>query len=256
MKISASPTRCFSIDDIALNDHHLREFFFLFDLLPEVYFHIKDIEGRFLWMNQTLRNLLGVKTREGYLGKTDVDYFTPDLVFLYHREDNDVISTRQAIINQPWIVPGINSKTTKWYISSKIPLFDSKQEIMGTAGIMRSLSHEYDSRHPAMEIRNVVDYMFEHYTERMEVDFLASLAFLSRRQFERRFQQIFHLSPKDFICKIRIDAAIRLLIESDLSITQIALETGFYDNSYLTRQFKKLIGCSPLQFRKKYGVLT
>jgi transcriptional regulator GlxA family with amidase domain len=118
---------------------------------------------------------------------------------------------------------------------------------------MRSLSHEYESTYPALEIKKAVDYIFEHYTERIDVERLASLVFFSRRQLERRFQQVFHLSPKDFICKIRIDTAIRLLIDSDLSITQIALETGFYDNSDLTRHFKRMVGLSPLQFRKKYA---
>ena len=241
-----------NIEETIPHIEYQRDLLFLFDTIPGVYFHIKDTLGRFLWMNLPLRDLLGVKTKEGYLGKTDMDYFTPDLVFLYHREDNEVISTGKPILNQPWFVPG-HSGNTKWYISSKIPLFDTENKVFGTAGIMRNLSHEFDSLHPVIEIRKAVDYMFEHFTEHIDVGALASMVFLSRRQFERRFREIFHLSPGDFLLKIRIDTAIRLLIETDISITQIAMETGFYDNSYLTRQFKKMIGVSPLQFRKKYS---
>lgn len=241
-----------TIDDIVPHNQLLKDLLCLFDLIPGAHFHVKDKQGRFLWMNKTLKTLLGIKSDEKYVGKTDVDYFTPDLVFLYHREDNEVISTRRPILNQPWIVPS-RSGVVKWFISSKIPLFDIDQNIFGTAGIMRNLSHEFESTFPAMEMKAAVDYIFEHYKERIDIEELSSLAFLSRRQFERRFRETFQLSPGNFILKIRIDTAIRLLIESDLSITQIAQEAGFYDNSYLTRQFKKSIGISPLQFRKKYS---
>ena len=65
----------FRIDEIDFNNHNLMGIFSLFDLLPKVYFYIKDTQGRFLWMNESLRNLLGIQDREGYLGKTDLDYF-------------------------------------------------------------------------------------------------------------------------------------------------------------------------------------
>lgn len=233
------------------NRESWKAFFQLFDLLPNVYFHIKDASGRFLWMNAPLRNLLGIKGEGGFSGKTDADFFSPDLVFLYLREDNEVLSSGKPILNQPWIVPG-RSEKTKWYISSKLPLFDDRRQVVGTTGIMRNLTHEFEAAHPLTEMREVVDFIFEHYHERISIEQLASLAFLSCRQFERRFRRFFFMSPSDFVLKIRIDVSVRLLIETDFSITKIANRVGFYDNSYYTRQFKKAMGLSPLQFRKKF----
>jgi AraC-like DNA-binding protein len=223
----------------------------LFDFLPNVFFHIKDIHRRFLWMNTPLRQLLGENDEMGFLNKTDADYFSADLVFLYQREDDEVITTRRPTLNQPWYVPGKNEKQ-KWFISSKIPLLDSDGNVIATAGIMRNLTLEYETVNPLNEMKNVIDYIFVHYQEKISVETLASLVFLSPRQFERRFHEFFHLPPSDFILKVRIDMAIRLLIESDVSITQIAVQCGFYDNSYFTRQFKRRMVLSPLQFRKKY----
>jgi len=223
----------------------------MFDNMPNIYFYIKDVHRRFFWMNVSLRRLLGEKEETGFLGKTDSDYFSPDLVFLYRREDDGVIATRSPVLNQPWFVPGCNDKQ-KWFLSSKIPLMDDHGNALAIAGLMRNLEHEYESMNPMNEMKSVIDYIFIHYHEKISVDTLASLVFLSPRQFERRFHDLFHVSPSDFILKIRIDTAIRLLIESKDSITKIAQHCGFYDNSYFTRQFRKMMNLSPLQFRQKY----
>ncbi|MDR2641529.1 MAG: AraC family transcriptional regulator [Planctomycetaceae bacterium] len=224
----------------------------LFDFLPNVFFHIKDIHQKFIWMNVSLREYLGEKEEMGFLNKTDVDYFNPDLVFLYKHEDIEVITTRRPILNQHWFVPGRNNEQ-KWFISSKIPLIDIDGNVIAIAGLMWNLSQEYKTVYPLSEMKNVIDYIFSHYREKISIETLASLVFLSQRQFERRFREIFCLSPSDFILKVRLDNAICYLVESEESITQIAINCGFYDSSYFTRQFKKMTAMSPKQFRKKYA---
>ena len=224
----------------------------LFDFTPNIYFFIKDRKQRFLWMNEPLRRHLGVSSIEKCVGKMDSDFFSPDLVFRYHQEDDTVIASRCPLLNQPWIVPERKSRP-KWFLSSKIPLFDADGNVVALAGIMQNLSHDFEIVNPFGEIRTVVDYIVEHYYERLSIETLASQAFLSSRHFERRFRSLFHMSPGEFILKVRIDAAVRLLLESELSVTQIALQCGFYDNSHFTRQFKTKMGISPIQFRKKFS---
>ena len=224
----------------------------LFDVVPNTYFYIKDRNRRFLWMNELLRQHLGEKGMEDCVGKHDSDFFSSDLVFLYHQEDDAVIESRRPLLNQPWIVPKRKGQF-QWFLSSKIPLFDADGSVVALAGIMRNLVHEFEIAHPFAEMRAVVDHIVEHHSERIEIESLASLVFLSPRQFERRFRSLFQMSPGEFILKVRIDAALRLLMESGLSITHIALQCGFFDNSHFTRLFKKKMGVSPLQFRKKFS---
>ncbi|MDR3111347.1 MAG: AraC family transcriptional regulator [Planctomycetaceae bacterium] len=224
----------------------------LYDIIPNLFFYVKDVRQHFLWMNTMLRELLGETEPTGFYNKTDADYFTPDLVFLYQREDNEVIASGRAIINQPWFVPACNEKQ-RWFISSKFPLRDRGGDIVAIAGIMRNLDHEYKSVNPLGEMKAVLDYIFTHYSERITLEDLAQLVFLSPRQFERYFQKLFKVSPSNFILKFRTDIAMKRLIESEDSITQIAIACGFYDNSYLTRQLKKMTGMTPIKFRTEYG---
>ena len=224
----------------------------LFDFTPNIYFYVKDKNLRFLWMNEPLRQYLGVSSIAECVGKKDSDFFSSDLVFLYHQEDRTVIASRRPLLNQPWIVPG-TKKPSKMFLSSKIPLFDTDGNVVVLAGIMQNLTHDFEVVHPFGEIRTAVDYIVEHYHERIGIETLASLTFLSVRQFERRFRHLFHMSAGEFILKVRINAAVRLLVESESSITQIALQCGFYDNSHFTRQFKSKMGISPIRFRKRFS---
>jgi len=223
----------------------------LFDYTQNIYFYIKDSNRRFLWMNEPLRRHLGANGMAECLGKEDHDFFSPDLVFRYHQEDNAVIASRRPLLNQPWLVPE-RKERPKWFLSSKIPLFDSEGKVVALAGIMQNLAHDFTVGHPFGEMQTVIDYIVEHYHERISVEQLASLIFLSPRQFQRRFRYLFHVSPGEFILKVRLDAAVRLLVESESSVTQIAHQCGFFDNSHFTRQFKSKMAISPIQFRKKF----
>jgi len=239
-----------ALDVIGQSNDSLQSVLRLFDFMPNTYFYIKDKNRRFLWMNEPLRQHVGASSLAECLGKEDADFFSPDLVFLYHREDDEVFASRCPILNRPWIVPERKGRS-KWFLSSKIPMLGRGNEVVALTGIMQNLAHEFEIAHPLGEMQAVVDHVIEHYHERISMETLASLAFLSVRQFERRFRSLFHSSPGEFILKVRIDAATRLLMESDLSITQIAILCGFYDNSHFTRLFKKKMGDSPIQFRKK-----
>lgn len=238
------------LSEMFSNTRNWTSFFQLLDLDFKTFYYIKNRRKEFLWMNTPLRELHGVKGNS-FIGKTDYDYSPKDLAFLYQTEDDSVFETRRPVINQPWIVNDRYGKH-KWYISSKFPLFSPKNRIIGLAGVMRNVTDEI-ARSPLNEMSNVVDHIFRYFHEKIDIDRLASKVHLSLSQFERKFRTLFHMPPGAFILKVRIDASVRLLIESDYSITEVAHQCGFFDNSHFTRNFRKNMGITPLAFRKKYG---
>jgi len=72
-------------------------------------------------------------------------------------------------------------------------------------------------------------------------------------QFNRQFKKKFHTTPRSYLTSVRMNAACHLLVSSDLPISDIALQTGFYDQSHFSNQFLRHRDMSPSQYRRKYS---
>ncbi|MCD9015153.1 helix-turn-helix transcriptional regulator [Parachryseolinea silvisoli] len=75
---------------------------------------------------------------------------------------------------------------------------------------------------------------------------------LSRRQFERKFKEFSGFSPKDFFDVIRFKKVLYEIEQRHKSLAQIAIDTGYYDQSHLTNEFKKLSGYTPKELYINY----
>lgn len=83
----------------------------------------------------------------------------------------------------------------------------------------------------------------------LDIDSLASDAFLSRKQFERTFSDIIGATPKQFLKVVRFQNAIyEKSINADLSLTELAHKCGYFDQSHMINDFRKLSGATPKQF--------
>ncbi|HEY8460795.1 MAG TPA: AraC family transcriptional regulator [Blastocatellia bacterium] len=85
---------------------------------------------------------------------------------------------------------------------------------------------------------------------------LADAAHLSPHHFSRIFKRVTGLSPHQYVLSQRVQAARRLLAETTLPITEVAHQVGFYDQSHFTYHFKRLIGVTPSEIRKRKNVLS
>ncbi len=95
--------------------------------------------------------------------------------------------------------------------------------------------------------------MFTRYAEDLDIKHLARLARLSVSQLDRRFKRLFQMTPREFVLRVRLNAACRLLTSTEESLTEIALRTGFYDQSHFTKHFRRQIGMTPRRYRGKYS---
>lgn len=98
----------------------------------------------------------------------------------------------------------------------------------------------------------VIDAIMERFAEPLTMGELAAKVNLSVSQFERQFKRRFRSTPLRYILEVRINAACRLLVESDLSISEIGRRTGFYDPSHFSHAFVKHKGLTPRAFRNDY----
>ena len=103
-------------------------------------------------------------------------------------------------------------------------------------------------------IKLVQDYLKSNYAENVSLSELASIANLSPFYLLRVFRNQTGVPPHEYQTQVRI-AHARKLIHKGLSISQAALETGFFDQSHLTRNFKRIFGITPGRYLSQSNIV-
>lgn len=214
-----------------------------------MYFFIKDDQGRFIFVNKALRSVLGHLEAE-IIGKTDDDFFSPELADAYRAEDLEVMASGNTIADRVWLVPDAKG-ALNWFVSTKTPLKDREGKAIGIAGAMQDVQKTGAILGPYEQMSEVVRFVAEHYPERITVDELARLAHLSTSQFTRQFNRLFKMTPAKYLTRIRINAACSLLTRTDLDLSLIASRCGFHDASHFVKQFKKQMAMTPGAYRSQ-----
>lgn len=223
----------------------------LFNLSPDLYFFAKDLNSRFMICNKALLRKLGMQSEEEIIGRNDYDCFDRAIADKYREEDRQVFESGEAVTNRVWLVPNA-SGVMEWYLASKLPLFNRDGKVIGLAGLMSDHQQAGSLLDPYRHLAAVIDYITAHYSEQIPISQLASIANLSVSQFERTFRTLFRMTPLKYINQVRMDAAARALVRTDRTIADIALNCGYYDHSYFTKQFKNSAGMTPLKYRQTY----
>lgn len=111
----------------------------------------------------------------------------------------------------------------------------------------------YQSDEYETERLNVVcHYTLSNYSKVITLEQIAAISNLTITSFCRYFKLMTKKTYYDFLTEIRISHACRFLIEDKLSINQLADRCGFYNVPNFYRQFKKVVGVTPLTYKRKY----
>ena len=116
--------------------------------------------------------------------------------------------------------------------------------------IEKSNNQSKELRHADECFMKAISKIHECYNEKLTVGELSRIANLSRSAFVRRFTEICKIPPSEYLTNRRIEVAEYMLLNTALSIAEIAFETGFYDASHLNKSFMAQKGISPTAFRK------
>ena len=98
-----------------------------------------------------------------------------------------------------------------------------------------------------------IDYINEHFKNNITLDDMAELLHLNPSYFSKKFKSANGLGFKEYLNNVRINHSEKLLLETGMSITEIAFECGYDNSNYYGDAFKKVNGVSPSTFRKLKG---
>jgi AraC family transcriptional regulator len=102
---------------------------------------------------------------------------------------------------------------------------------------------------PPSKLRQALDYFQERLSSDISLVELTQTLGISQSHFSTLFRQSMGLSPYQYLLRQRVERAKTLLLQSEASIAEIAIEVGFYDQSHLARHMRRVVGVSPKQIR-------
>lgn len=227
----------------------LQGFLSFFDHYTDTRAFIKDKACRYVYANKAYADLLQTEP-VAMIGKSDYDFYEPNIADLYQEEDRKTLAGDQ-FVNQRWMVPDANG-VISWCISNKYPLRDEAGAICGIFCTFRDQMMAGTEAKPFFDLAEVVEHIHRYYEEDIRAEDLAELLSVSVSQLNRRFRSTMGKSPISYLLHVRINAAKEKLIKTDQSVTEIGLACGFNSPAYFSRQFKVIAGMTPKQFRARY----
>lgn len=124
----------------------------------------------------------------------------------------------------------------------KRSFFDAREDISSLSAEALSPGDE--------NIQRAARYIVENYRRDISLTDAAEYVSMSSTYFSKKFKEVTGFGFKEYLLNLRIKKASELLLETRLSVTEIAYESGFNDSNYFGDVFKKSKGISPLGYRK------
>ena len=137
---------------------------------------------------------------------------------------------------------------------------DSSADVCRNIGYFRLIFSIYIEHYPAVNSKTVGELMITRAAEYIEnnyrrpslnLDEIAERLSINRVTLHRKFTEELNISPGNYIIKLRIKKACALLESSNYSVKTVAYSTGFSDQLYFSKVFKKLVGMTPTEYRKR-----
>ena len=107
-----------------------------------------------------------------------------------------------------------------------------------------------------LRIGAAISHLESNCHEPIDLDHLAQIAHMSKRNFVRNFQAAMGSSPIAHLIQLRVNRGASLLRRTEQTVTEIAFQVGFSDSNYFSRQFRKLLGVTPVEYRLQQARLT
>ena len=182
----------------------------LFDQAPDVAFFVKDAQGRYVAVNESLVMRHGLKHKSDVLGKCPRDICPGDFGRLPSEQDARVLRTGRPLIGHlelQWYRP----HDPVWCLTTKLPIHGADGEVIGLIGFSRDVRARIERHEIPADFAAALDEFEQELSEDVTSTSLAQRSKLSPQRLARLTKRVFGLTPSQLITKTRIATASRLL---------------------------------------------
>lgn len=179
------------------------------------------------------------------INDTDLRYqcFKPD-----HETDAKIIKLADDIYN-------INAEKAFGYeLKIKGILIEIWLHLLSYRGenMITSAKKEFSITADELRAKEGITFIAAHYAEPITLQEIADSIHISKSECCRCFKRCLRVTPFEYLLKYRIYAAVSMIsnAEKSISISDIAMQTGFNSSSYFNKIFKKYIGCTPSEYKR------
>ncbi len=103
----------------------------------------------------------------------------------------------------------------------------------------------------SLQLENAIEYVERNYPNNFKIADLANECHMSETHFRRVFQEKMNMTPVEYVNFVRIKKACELIDKTDISMEDVAEKVGFITPSTFNRNFRRIIGTSPYQWKKR-----
>lgn len=221
----------------------------LFENAANEGFYLKDAEGRIMAINRFNRDACNVKDEWDAIGLKSSDLFPATYARHYIEIDRQVRESGQPLVNDESSYPA--DRSMRKTVSTIYPLRDADGHVIGTARAYHFVGEDERSARYG-RIRSVVTHIERNFGKDLRLDDLIAMSGMSATMFKATFAKTFGMSPGRYITTIRLNAARERLEKTNLPLSEIAAETGFFDQSHFSRTFKQIRGITPGDYRRQH----
>lgn len=123
-------------------------------------------------------------------------------------------------------------------------------QLLTTYGQNNQVFYAPKGKLSAEQLRHALDYVHDLLHQNIGLNEIAEQVYLSPFHFARLFKNTLGVSPHQYLLSIRIEKAKQLIATSSRSLTDVAGEVGYFDQSHFIHSFKRMTGLSPKQFKR------
>lgn len=222
----------------------------LFDLVRDVAFFVKDADGRYLLVNQSLLLRHGLTRKDEAIGKRPCDICSGDFGRIPTEQDERVLRAGRPLIGHlelQWQRP----HEPVWCLTSKLPIRDASGAITGLIGFSQDVRAPLDTTEIPSAFATAVGELERDPSAPLTPILLARKSGMSPQRVARLTKRVFGLTPLQLIAKTRLTIASRLLRDTTRPIAEVAVACGYSDQSAFARAFRSTTGFTPLEYRRR-----